>query len=691
MKPFKCDICAGSVRAKKETPTIGVCEYCLSEGPLLLENEERIVNLFNRANQHRKNGDFDKAIEAYENVLIDVIEDNSRSAAHWGLLLCKYGVEFVIDSNSNEKMVTCYRTQVSSVLSDEEYVQALKYADSYAAIQYERIARQIERVQKDANEIVLREAPYDVFICYKETDDLKNRTEDSEIAQDIYDVLRNEGYRVFYSRVTMKALAGDEYEPYIFAALHSSKVMIVIGTEPTYMSAVWVKNEWIRFLSLMKSDRGKKMIICYKYFDPEDMPKELRILQAYNLTSTTFSSDLLKRIQLIIKKPAKQADSHLSRTDIAAAMTSETAAASLKRADIFLSNRDFENARIYYSRCLDTKPECSLAYWGQLTAKLLCTTDGDMISLGKPLLDFVEYKNAMRFASNSEKERYTLVTDGIKSKISDTISELRDRERLEVRQTSLRNDLINSESTIDSTEEYVKGKLNELSSVEKQLATVSATCKNLIDEEITTISQTMIEAEKMLNHLGSNVSASVMKNSKQWLSRSDKFVQMQYGQLSKKINESHEFREYYSLRSRQAKILDELNAAVQKVKNTNHALAATCRSVQNINSRYDRVCTEVDGGDYSNTCSVYFGVNFDAENRDSDASQGSSNGLADDLKNLVSEVFEMPEVDLGSFYPDVIECPACGEDIEINEFILASGTVTCSCGEMIEFEFEDDE
>ena len=31
--------------------------------------------------------------------------------------------------------------------------------------------------------------------------------------------------------------------------------MLVIGTKPEYFNAVWVKNEWSRYLDMMKSDK----------------------------------------------------------------------------------------------------------------------------------------------------------------------------------------------------------------------------------------------------------------------------------------------------------------------------------------------------------------------------------------------------------------------------------------------------
>ncbi len=43
-----------------------------------------------------------------------------------------------------------------------------------------------------------------VSICYKETDDCGERTEDSVLAQDIYDALTGKGRNVFFSRISLE-------------------------------------------------------------------------------------------------------------------------------------------------------------------------------------------------------------------------------------------------------------------------------------------------------------------------------------------------------------------------------------------------------------------------------------------------------------------------------------------------------
>ena len=112
------------------------------------------------------------------------------------------------------------------------------------------------------------EEPFDVFICYKETDEHGRRTHDSVLANDLYHQLTQEGFKVFFARITLEDKLGTAYEPYIFAALNSAKVMVVIGTKPEYFNAVWVKNEWARFLAQIKNDADKILIPAYKDMDP---------------------------------------------------------------------------------------------------------------------------------------------------------------------------------------------------------------------------------------------------------------------------------------------------------------------------------------------------------------------------------------------------------------------------------------
>ena len=154
---------------------------------------------------------------------------------------------------------------------------------SYQREIYEAEATAINEIQKGILAISQKEEPFDVFICYKETDANGRRTKDSVLATELYNELTREGFKVFFSRITLEDKLGIAYEPYIFAALHSSKVMVVLGTKPEHFTAVWVKNEWSRYLALIKNGAKKTLIPAYRDMDPYDLPAELSHLQAQDI------------------------------------------------------------------------------------------------------------------------------------------------------------------------------------------------------------------------------------------------------------------------------------------------------------------------------------------------------------------------------------------------------------------------
>jgi hypothetical protein len=290
-------MCGGDIKTTDNA--YGTCESCGSTMTLPKASDERKANLFNRANHFRRQNDFDKAVQAYENILN---EDNADAEAHWGVVLSRYGIEYVEDPATNQRVPTCRRVQSESILKDADYNETLKHApDEYTRSLYEEEAKKISGIQKGILAISKKEKPYDVFICYKETTDGGSRTKDSTIAQDIYYELTKDGYRVFFAKITLEDKLGQEYEPYIFSALNSAKVMLVIGTRKEYFEAVWVKNEWSRFLAIMKKDRSRLLIPCYLDMDAYDIPDELSNLQSQDMSKVGFMQDILRGVKKVLE------------------------------------------------------------------------------------------------------------------------------------------------------------------------------------------------------------------------------------------------------------------------------------------------------------------------------------------------------------------------------------------------------
>jgi len=293
---LKCKMCGGDIQAA-ENQAYGTCDSCGSTMTLPTVSDEHRANLHNRANHYRQQNEFDKALATYESILA---EDNNDAEAHWGVVLSKYGIEYVEDPRTHDRIPTCHRVQNNPILSDLDYKAALKSStDEYTLSLYEQEAKKIAEIQKSILAISSKEEPYDVFICYKETGATGQRTVDSTLAQDIYYQLDKEGLRVFFSRITLEDKLGVEYEPYIFAALNSAKVMLVVGTKSENFNAVWVKNEWSRFAALAKENRDKIIIPCYRDMDAYDLPEELSMFQSQDMGKIGFIQDLVRGIKKI--------------------------------------------------------------------------------------------------------------------------------------------------------------------------------------------------------------------------------------------------------------------------------------------------------------------------------------------------------------------------------------------------------
>lgn len=399
MAVFKCKMCGGMIEFE-EGKTVGICDSCGTKQTLPRLDDDKKANLYDRANHFRRNNDFDKAMGIYEQILN---EDNTDAEAYWSLVLCRYGIEYMEDPSSHKRIPTVNRTQYTSIFSDEDYKSAIKHADGYQKVIYEEEAKVIDDIQKGILEISNREEPFDVFICYKETDEIGRRTQDSVLANDLYHQLTQEGFKVFFSRITLEDKLGTAYEPYIFAALNSSKVMVVLGTKPEHFNAVWVKNEWSRYLSLIKSGAKKMLIPAYRDMDPYDLPEEFSHLQAQDMSKLGFMQDLIRGIKKITSD--NEPKETVRKTVVVNGGSTAGTAPLLKRAFMFLEDGNFEEADEYCEKVLDMEPENAEAYLGKLMAEFGVRRQEGLKNLEKPFDNNSNYQKVMRFADRDLSDR----------------------------------------------------------------------------------------------------------------------------------------------------------------------------------------------------------------------------------------------------------------------------------------------
>ena len=363
MAILKCKMCGGELNFVEGAST-AECEFCGSIQTIPKVDDEKKLTLFARANRLRAACEFDKAAGIYEAIVADFPEE---AESYWGLVLCKYGIEYVDDPATGKKIPTCHRSSFASVMEDPDFEQALENADATARRVYRDEAKQIEEIRKGIIAVSANEEPYDIFICYKETDEKGQRTLDSVLAQDVYDVLTEKGYRVFFSRITLEDKLGMEYEPYIFAALNSAKIMLAFGTDYEYFSAVWVKNEWSRFLKLMAKDKTKHLIPCYKGIDAYDMPKEFAKLQAQDLGKVGAMQDLLRGIEKIL--PKEKNTIVIQERVVTGSSADSKLEALLDRGYMALEDGDWAKADGFFEDVLNNDSKNAQAYLGKALAQ----------------------------------------------------------------------------------------------------------------------------------------------------------------------------------------------------------------------------------------------------------------------------------------------------------------------------------
>lgn len=411
MAVFKCKMCGGDLEVQSGM-SVGVCQYCGTQQTLPRLDSEKKQNLYDRANHFRRNNEYDRAMGIYEQILS---EDNTDAEAYWSIVLCRYGVEYVEDPETKKQIPTINRTQFTSIFADEDYQKAIQYADVTQKEVYEKEAQAIDEIQKGILAISEKEEPFDVFICYKETDKRGRRTLDSVLAMELYNELVEEGLRVFFARITLEDKLGSAYEPYIFGALNSAKVMVVLGTSAENFNAAWVKNEWSRYLGLIKAGAKKTLIPAYKDMDPYDLPEEFSALQAQDMGKIGWMQDMVRGIKKLIGVEEGKVQNAPAQS------VGPDEESLLKRGQLFLEDEDWENASEYFDRVLDIDPEYAPAYIGKLCAALHLKKEGDLANWNKPLDQYGEFEKAWRFAQGEYRETIA----GYQKTIADRLEEER--------------------------------------------------------------------------------------------------------------------------------------------------------------------------------------------------------------------------------------------------------------------------
>lgn len=382
MGGLKCKMC-GSNLDIEDSITVCKCEKCGTSQTVPDIEDDKELKLFERAGRLRFNCDFDKAAGIY-NTITDSYPEEAEG--YWGLILCKYGIEYA-DNASGKKVPVCHRISYDSVMDDEDFELVMENSDSESRAIFREEAKIIEENRKKYIQIAESEQPYDIYISYRAKDDNGDKTAVSEIAGHLYNKLTSARYRVFLSEAALKGKKQSDCEPYIYSALNSANVMLALGTSYDDYNNVWVKNEWNRYLEIAEKNKNKCLIPCYKDVDEYDIPKEFAGLKVCQLGNDDTFNNIMAEIANVVKqesvnqpapKPEKAEPAEEIELEEIEIIEPVDINKLLDEGFSAISDKNWKKANKLFFHVLDEEPDNSKAYWGQLLVQQECTNAREM-------------------------------------------------------------------------------------------------------------------------------------------------------------------------------------------------------------------------------------------------------------------------------------------------------------------------
>lgn len=382
MGGLKCKMC-GSNLDIGDSITVCKCEKCGTSQTVPDIEDDKELKLFERAGRLRFNCDFDKAVGIYNTITDSYTEE---AEGYWGLILCKYGIEYA-DNASGKKVPVCHRISYDSVMDDEDFELVMENSDSESRAIFREEAKIIEENRKKYIQIAESEQPYDIYISYRAKDDNGDKTAVSEIAGHLYNKLTSARYRVFLSEAALKGKKQSDCEPYIYSALNSANVMLALGTSYDDYNNVWVKNEWNRYLEIAEKNKNKCLIPCYKDVDEYDIPKEFAGLKVCQLGNDDTFNNIMAEIADVVKqesvnqpapKPEKAEPAEEIELEEIEIIEPVDINKLLDEGFSAISDKNWKKANKLFFHVLDEEPDNSKAYWGQLLVQQECTNAREM-------------------------------------------------------------------------------------------------------------------------------------------------------------------------------------------------------------------------------------------------------------------------------------------------------------------------
>lgn len=374
MAAFICRMCG----ALLELPDMARTCKCKSCGVLqsvpFLDSEDKSEACKN-AERLRREGHYDKALE----LLNGLIRLSPADAdLYWAVVLCRYGVSF------SENKLTVENAPAKSLLSDEDYKTALKFANETQRTIMESAAAKIDEIRRKSAANLLAGNNCDIILCCKH-DDLRAGISAKLTAAGyiVCDDFHNEN---LLNSAKAILVVRESPEDFHYASNADDPQTLPHGN--SYNACVDVDK-------LLSS--GKAVIPVYRGLSPENLPAELQRLQACNMDKLGWENDILSVLAVIFGRAA--ADLHPSKSTVPM----------LRRIYIMLDDGDFSGADRISAQLLEKEKNdpqiCAEVYLAKLLCEYKISSEGELARLRKDFTKSENYRKAMQLGSENLRGR----------------------------------------------------------------------------------------------------------------------------------------------------------------------------------------------------------------------------------------------------------------------------------------------
>ncbi len=424
-----CPICHGRL-VLEPGQTEAVCENCLNVVPIPRGYTEE-ESAFNYAMEARIRRDFAAAEAAYTDILK---RKPDSAAALWGRALSRYGIEYQPTSDQQYRLV-CHQAKLSDFSGDKDVKAAIRASQGAELEGYLQEAKRISSLQAAVSRYAAVTAPYDVIIACGSS---QSRT----WAEKIRTILNAAGCRTFCPAVELASTPEQEREPMLYRAFSTAHTLVLtaVGKEAFSQELCFDAERFLyRKAELERKAAGQipQTIVAFEGLDEyADIPDS--IFDGADERLSLADPDFAKTISDMVTGKGEDYRSALRQE--ASGHENFQYSNLISSARQALEGEDFDAAIQLYEQILNYNPRESQAYWGLLLAEYECRNEDELIEFGEEISSESNYKNALEFATERERQTYRAVEAKASAEAERARNQELEEKRLEQEQEAKRAD-----------------------------------------------------------------------------------------------------------------------------------------------------------------------------------------------------------------------------------------------------------